>query len=82
MTIAHSSVETARLLLRLPELSDAEALMTVMWDPEVVDQKQVTLHEPPGGVDLARKNTIDMLRQWELRGYGQWSVIEKADRSS
>ena len=72
------SVETARLLLRVPELADAEPLMTVMWDPEVVEQKQVTLHEPPGGVDLARKNTSDMLRQWEWRGYGQWSVIEKA----
>jgi RimJ/RimL family protein N-acetyltransferase len=70
-------VETARLVLRVPELSDAEALMAVMWDPEVVEQKQVTLHEPPGGVDLARKNTIDMRRQWEQRGYGQWSVIEK-----
>jgi RimJ/RimL family protein N-acetyltransferase len=71
-------VETARLLLRVPELADAEPLMAVMWDPEVVEQKQVTLHEPPGSVDLARKNTSDMLRQWELRGYGQWSVIEKA----
>ena len=51
--------------------------MAVMWDPEVVEQKQVTLHEPPGGVDLALKNTADMIRQWELRGYGQWSVCEK-----
>jgi RimJ/RimL family protein N-acetyltransferase len=72
-----NSVETARLLLRGPELMDAEALMGILWDPEVVEQKQVTLREPPGGLDLALKNTNDMLRQWELRGYGQWSVIEK-----
>jgi RimJ/RimL family protein N-acetyltransferase len=72
------SVETARLLLRLPELTDAQALMGIIWDPEVVEQKQVTLHESPGGLDLALKNTNDMRRQWELRGYGQWSVIEKA----
>jgi len=72
------SVDTARLLLRVPELADAEALMGIMWDPEVVEQKQVTLREPPGGLDLAVKNTGDMIRQWELRGYGQWSVIEKA----
>ena len=52
--------------------------MGIMWDPEVVEQKQVTLHEPPGGLDMALKNTNDMLRQWELRGYGQWCVIEKA----
>src|ERR687892_2308345 len=72
------NVATARLLLRVPELADAEALMGVLWDPEVVEQKQVTLREPPGGVDLALKNTRDMLHQWERRGYGQWSVIEKA----
>jgi RimJ/RimL family protein N-acetyltransferase len=38
----------------------------------------VTLREPPGGLDLAMKNTGDMRRQWELRGYGQWCVVEKA----
>jgi RimJ/RimL family protein N-acetyltransferase len=72
-----NSVETARLLLRVPELADAQALMGIIWDPEVVEQKQVTLREPPGGLDLALKNTNDMRRQWELRGYGQWSVIDK-----
>jgi RimJ/RimL family protein N-acetyltransferase len=62
----------------VPDLADAEALMGILWDPEVVEKKQVTLFEPPAGVDLARKNTADMLRQWELRGYGMWSVVEKA----
>jgi len=71
-------VETARLLLRVPQLEDAEALMAIIWDPEVVEQKQVTLREPPGGLELAVKNTGDMIRQWERRGYGQWSVVEKA----
>ena len=52
--------------------------MGIIWDPEVVEQKQVTLLEPPGGLDLALKNTSDMRRQWELRGYGQWSVVEKS----
>lgn len=77
MASPSKSIETARLLLRVPELADAEALMGILWDPEVVEQKQVTLTEPPGGLDLALKNTNGMLRQWELRGYGQWSVIEK-----
>jgi RimJ/RimL family protein N-acetyltransferase len=72
-----STVETARLLLRAPKLTDAEPLMAILWDPELVAQKKVTLVEPPGGVDRALKNTGDMLRQWQLRGYGQWSVIEK-----
>jgi RimJ/RimL family protein N-acetyltransferase len=73
-----NSVETARLLLRVPEPADANAFMGIFWDPEVVERKQVTLREPPGGLDLALKNTHSMLRQWELRGYGHWSVIEKA----
>ncbi len=47
-----SSVETARLLLRVPELAEAEALIRIFWDPEVVAQKQATLVEPPGGLDL------------------------------
>jgi RimJ/RimL family protein N-acetyltransferase len=51
--------------------------MGIFWDPEVVERKQVTLREEPGGVDLALKNTRAMRRQWELRGYGQWSVIER-----
>jgi RimJ/RimL family protein N-acetyltransferase len=72
-----NSVETARLLMRVPELSDAEALMGIFWDPEVVERKQVTLREPPGGLDRALKNTGEMVAQWELRGYGYWSVIEK-----
>jgi RimJ/RimL family protein N-acetyltransferase len=73
-----TSIETPRLLLRVPELADAEALMPIFWDPEVVERKQVTLREQPGGLELALKNTNNMLRQWELRGYGQWSVIERA----
>ena len=77
LTLPVNSVETARLLLRVPELADAEALMGILWDPEVVEKKQVTLREPPGGLELAVKNTNSMLRQWERRGYGQWCVIEK-----
>jgi RimJ/RimL family protein N-acetyltransferase len=77
LTISINSIETARLLLRVPELADAQALMGIIWDPEVVEQKQVTLREPPGGLDLALKNTSEMVGQWQLRGYGQWSVIEK-----
>jgi RimJ/RimL family protein N-acetyltransferase len=76
--VSTNSVETARLLLRVPELADAEALMGIFWDPEVVEQKQVTLREPPAGLELATKNTSDMIRQWERRGYGHWCVVEKA----
>jgi RimJ/RimL family protein N-acetyltransferase len=73
-----AAIETERLVLRVPALADAEALMGIFWDPEVVERKQVTLLQPPGGLELAVRNTTDMLLQWERRGYGQWSVIEKA----
>jgi RimJ/RimL family protein N-acetyltransferase len=78
LAVPINSVDTSRLLLRVPELADAETLTGIFWDPEVVKQKKVTLREPPGGLDMALKNTNSMLRQWELRGYGQWCVIEKA----
>jgi RimJ/RimL family protein N-acetyltransferase len=78
LALSIATVETARLLLRVPELADAEPLTGVFWDPEVVERKQVTLREAPGGLDLALKNTTAMRRQWELRGYGQWCVVEKA----
>ena len=68
MTLPASSIETPRLLLRVPELADAQALMDILWDPEAVEQKQVTLSEPPGGFDLALRNTKEMIQQWELRG--------------
>ena len=78
MTLRTTSVETARLLMRVPELADAKAFMGILWDPEVVEKKQVTLLEPPGGLELALKNTGDMIRHWELRGYGHWAVVEKS----
>jgi hypothetical protein len=81
LAISINSVETARLLLRVPELADAEALMGIIRDPEVVEPKRVTLLEPPGGLDLALKNTNDMVRQWQLRGYGTCRFVGLAPRS-
>ena len=71
-------IETPRLFLRLPELADAEAFLLIHQDPEVLALKHVTLTEPPGGVDVAVRNIDRMLRHWESRGYGQWTVVEKA----
>jgi RimJ/RimL family protein N-acetyltransferase len=78
-------IETTRLLLRLPEAADAQALMEIHLDPEVLAQGLVTLTveglvtltAPPGGIDLALRNVERMLRHWKDYGYGQWSVVEK-----
>jgi len=72
------SVETPRLLLRLPERADAQAFLDIHQDPEAIELKQVTLLEAPGGIDLARRNVERMLRHWSRCGYGQWAVVEKA----
>jgi RimJ/RimL family protein N-acetyltransferase len=71
-------LETPRLLLRLPEASDAEPFMEIFWDPEVVEKKQVTLTEAPGDIDLARRKTAALVDHWDSRGYGLWTVVEKA----
>lgn len=73
-----ASVETPRLLLRPPELSDAEPFMAILWDPEVVEKKQVTLTEAPGEIALARRKTAALIEHWESRGFGLWTVVEKA----
>jgi RimJ/RimL family protein N-acetyltransferase len=52
--------------------------MEIIWDPEAVQKKQVTLTEPPSGIELARRNVEGTIRHWELRGYGQWTVVERA----
>jgi RimJ/RimL family protein N-acetyltransferase len=73
-----SSVETPRLLLRLPEEHDADRLVIIHEDPEVLEKKQVTLMAPTGVIDVGLKNVRRMLRHWDERGYGQWAVVEKS----
>lgn len=73
-----TTVETPRLLLRLPHAADAQPFLRIHQDPEVIERKQVTLTEPVGGIDLALRNVERMLRHWQVRGYGQWAVVEKA----
>jgi len=69
------TIETPRLLLRLPDASDAHPLMEIHQDPEVI--KYVTLTAPPGGITVAWRNVAMMIGHWHLRGYGQWTVLEK-----
>ena len=71
-------IETPRLMLRVPEMSDAEPFMGILWDAEVVENKQVTLTEAPGDIELARRNTAALIDHWASRGYGLWTVVEKS----
>jgi RimJ/RimL family protein N-acetyltransferase len=69
-------VEAPRLLLRLPEASDAQPLLEIHEHPDVV--KYVLSGASPGGITGAWRSIATMLGHWELRGYGQWTVVEKA----
>ena len=72
------AVETPRLLLRLPEETDAGPFVIIHQDPEVLEKKQVTLTAPPGGIEVGMQNVRRMLRHWDRQGYGQWAVVEKS----
>ena len=71
-------IETERLLLRLPVADDAEPFVQIHQDPEVIARRQVTLTSPPGGIEVGARNVDRMLRHWDTRGYGQWTVVERA----
>lgn len=69
-------VETARLILRLPVEADAQPLLEIHQDPDVVRH----LHVPIalGEITMAWRNVAMMVGHWSLRGFGQWTVVEKA----
>ena len=70
------ALETSRLLLRMPEAADAAPLMDIHQDSEAI--KRVMLTAPPGGITVAWRNIAMMIGHWHLRGYGQWTVVEKS----
>jgi RimJ/RimL family protein N-acetyltransferase len=73
-----AALETPRLLLRVPNAADAEPFMAIFWDAEVVEKRQVTLTEPPGDIEQARRKTQTLITHWTTRGFGLWTVVEKA----
>lgn len=72
-----TTIETPRLVLRLPSAEDAEPLMEIHHDPLAI--KYVVFGTAPGGITAAWRNVAVMLGHWHLRGYGQWTVIEKTN---
>ncbi len=70
-----ADIVTPRLVLRLPQADDAEPLMEIHQDPYAV--KYIVFGTTPGGLTAAWRNVAMMLGHWQLRGYGQWTVVEK-----
>lgn len=69
-------IETSRLMLRVPEGTDAQPLLEIHEHPEAI--RFVTTGPTRRGIVGAWTNVATMIGHWHLRGYGQWTVIEKA----
>jgi RimJ/RimL family protein N-acetyltransferase len=69
-----TEVTTERLVLRRPVEADAEGLVPVFGDPEVVRylSGEVADH------DTLWRAVAEWLGHWELRGYGLWTWVERA----
>ncbi len=67
--------ETDRLLLRPPQQVDLDAFIDIHGDPDVV--RHLTLQGDPGRAGAWRMLAL-LVGHWHLRGYGQWTVVEKA----
>lgn len=67
------TLETDRLILRTPQESDFSVYRDFFADAEAS-----SLYGGPMGADRAWRVLATDLGHWMLRGYGRWSVIEKA----
>jgi RimJ/RimL family protein N-acetyltransferase len=68
--------ETERLLLRPPVETDLDAYVEIHSHPDV--RKHLTLLGGRGGRAAAWRTLAMVIGHWHMRGYGQWTLIEKA----
>jgi RimJ/RimL family protein N-acetyltransferase len=68
------TLDTPRLTMRLPVEPDAEPLHAIHLDPEVVRFIQMG---PNPSITGAWTSLAAILGHWQLRGYGQWTLVEK-----
>jgi RimJ/RimL family protein N-acetyltransferase len=68
-------LETARLVLRPPTAEDLDPFLEIHSDPEVM--RHLTLQGVPGRAGAWRMLAL-LAGHWTLRGYGQWTTVEKA----
>lgn len=67
--------ETSRLLLRLPEAGDLEPFIEIHEDPDV-KRHMVVIGQHDGRASGWRMLAL-MIGHWQIRRYGQWTVVEK-----
>lgn len=71
-----TSRETERLLLRQPSLADLEAYVDIHEDPDV-KRYLASVGQSSGRIAAWRMIAL-LMGHWQLLGYGQWTVVEKA----
>ena len=72
------ALETPRLRLRPPEGADLDAFVEIHEDPEVI--RYLTTVGQTSGRAAGWRIIAMLLGHWQLRGYGHWTVIEKASK--
>ena len=71
-----ATIETSRLQLRVPEEADVTPFMEIHEDPAVV--AKVSVVGPTGDRARAWRFVAVLVGHWQLRGFGQWAVVDKA----
>ncbi|MEZ5315981.1 MAG: GNAT family N-acetyltransferase [Vicinamibacterales bacterium] len=69
-------LETSRLTLRPPEEADLDAFVDIHEDPEVLSY--LTRLGDASGRAAGWRTIALLIGHWALRGYGQWTVVERA----
>jgi RimJ/RimL family protein N-acetyltransferase len=69
-------IETERLVLRRPALQDLEGYVRLFGDPDVM--RYLSLEGRPMSRYGARQAFCGQVGHWELRGYGIFTVLERA----
>lgn len=72
------TLETARLLLRRPRLSDVEQMFRICGDP------RTNLYNPAGPYpDIEKADGVlkAWLLHWRHKGFGQWAIASREERS-
>jgi RimJ/RimL family protein N-acetyltransferase len=68
-------IETERLLLRLPELTDADAIYRHLSDPEVM--RWIGVNGEPGTRADAVERAERWQRNWQLDGFGHFIAVRR-----
>ena len=72
-----TKIDTERLILRLPEAADTRPLREIHQDPAVM-KHTIILTTHPSDDTLAWRNIAFMVGHWQMRGYGHFTVVERA----